>query len=181
MALAPSGAVDVFNPPAPFGYGQYENTGDPSGYTRGYLPIALATTGLINGENGFRFSGTGFQANAACQFIKPPNATSLIISGYYWSENFAPTGDVTLGVFVRYQNTAGKITAATCTQLVPTPSQFVAPLPNNNDWTYVQFVCDLTSVPEGRIIAMDIRRNGAAGNDTNNDFSVYSGFFIGFK
>lgn len=181
MAIAPSGAVDVFNPPAPFGFGQYENTGDPSGYTRGFLPIALATTGLINGENAFRFSGTAFQANAACQFIKPPNATSLIISGYYWSENAAPTGDATLGVFVRYQNTANKMTTATSTQIVPTPVGFTGPLLSNNDWTYVQFICDLTSVPEGRIIAMDIRRNGANAADTNNDFSVYSGFFIGFK
>lgn len=181
MAIAPSGAVDVFNPPAPFGYGQYENTNDPSGYTRGYLPIALANTGLLNAESGFRFSGTGFQANANCQFIKPPNATSLIVSGYYWSENVAPAGDATLSVFVRYQNTAGKITSATCTQIIPTPVSFTGPLLTNNDWTYVQFICDLTSVPEGRIIALDIRRNGANASDTNNDFSVFSGFFIGFQ
>ncbi len=174
-------AVNVFNPPLPFGFGQEGNPYDPAGYSRGFLPVSLAITGLVNGENALRFSGTGFQANANCQFFKPTNATSLIISGYYWSENAAPTGDVTLGVFVRYQNTAGKMTTATCTQLTPTPAQFVAPLPNNNDWTYVQFVCDLTSVPEGRIIAIDIRRNGAAGNDTNNDFSVLSGLFIGFK
>jgi len=181
MAIAPSGAVDVFNPPAPFGYGQYENSSDPTGYTRGFLPIAMATTPLINGENGLRFSGTAFQSNANCQFYKPPNATTLIVSGYYWSENVAPTGNATLGSFVRFQNTAGKITAATCTQIVPSPSDFVGPLPSNNDWTYVAFTFDLTVVPEGRLIAMDIRRNGASGLDTNNDFSVYSGVFIGFK
>lgn len=182
MAIAPSGGVDVFDQPAPFGYGQYENTSaDPTGYTRGFLPIALAQTNLLNGENAFRFSGTAFQANGNCLFYKPPNARTLIVSGYYWSENVAPTGNVTLGSFVRYQNTANKMTTATSTQIIPTPADFVGPLLNNNEWTYIAFTFDLTSVPEGRLIAMDVRRNGAGALDTNNDFSVFSGLFIGFK
>lgn len=181
MATYPSGAVDVFNPGEPFGYGQDTNSNDPAGYIRGHLPVSFANPALVNGENAMRFSGTAFQANLNCQFFKPPGATKMIVSGYYWSENTAPAGNVTLGVFVRYQNTAGKMTTATTTQLIPTPADFVGPLLTNNDWTPLSFTFDLSLVPEGRIIAMDIRRNGASGLDTNNDFSVLSGVFIGFQ
>lgn len=182
MAGASTGA-DVFgaSTETPFGFGQTTNPYEPAGYTRGYLPISIANFGLVNSENASRFSGVAFQANANCQFYKPPNATSLIVSGYYWSENVAPTGNATLGVFLRYQNTAGKMTSATSTQIISTPTDFVGTLLNNNDWTYLSFTFDLTSVPEGRLIAIDIRRNGAGGLDTNNDFSVFSGLFIGFK
>lgn len=173
--------TDVFGVSTEFGFGQTTNSNDPVGYIRGYLPVSIASFGLLNSENASRFSGVAFVTNANCQFYKPPNATSLIISGYYSSENVAPAGNATLGVFVRYQNTANKMTAGTSTQIIPSPTDFVGPLLTNNDWTYLSFTCDLTSIPEGRLIAIDIRRNGAAALDTNNDFSVFSGLFIGFK
>ena len=121
-----SSAVDVFSPSTstetPFGFGQTGNANDPAGYIRGYLPIALASNVVVSTENAPRFSGAALYINAACQFYKPPNATSLIITGYLSSDNPTSTGDVVLGPYLRYQNSTVKMTAATCTQIISTPS-----------------------------------------------------------